>query len=120
MLCLAEKGCCSAHVLDINDEKLFLENIVTRFQHHPSMIAIKQKNFKEAFDFTLFTTKEALMRISKLEQTKSTTEISISLFRDNSEIYTPMQTDIFNSCIKNGVFSDQLKLAVKLSQWISG
>ena len=37
--CLAEKGGCSAQVLDINDKKDALENIITRFQHHPSIAA---------------------------------------------------------------------------------
>ena len=58
--CLAEKGGCSAHVLDINDEKDPLENIFTRFQLHPSKTAIKQKDFKEVFDITLLTTEAVL------------------------------------------------------------
>ena len=55
--CLAEKGGCSAHVLDINDKKDPLENIVTRFQLHPSIKAIKQKDFKEVIDLTLLRQK---------------------------------------------------------------
>ena len=109
--CLAEKGGCSAHVLDINDEKDTLDNIFTRFKLHPSIIAIKEKSFKEIFDFTLLTTDEVLSEINKLDHTKSTTGISISLLKDNSDICAPILTNIFNSCIKNGVFPDQLKLA---------
>ena len=105
------KGGCSAHVLNINDDEDPLENIVTRFQLHPSIKAIKQKDFKEVFDFTLLTTKEVLSELNKLDPTKSTTGISISLLKDNSEICAPILTNIFNSCIKNGVFPDQLKLA---------
>ena len=109
--CLAEKGGCSAHVLDINDEKDTLDNIFTRFKLHPSIIAIKEKSFKEIFDFTLLTTDEVLSEINKLDHTKSTTGISISLLKDNSDICAPILTNIFNSCINNGVFPDQLKLA---------
>ena len=109
--CLAEKGGCSAHVLDINDEKDTLDNIFKRFKLHPSIIAIKEKSFKEIFDFTLLTTDEVLSEINKLDHTKSTTGISISLLKDNSDICAPILTNIFNSCIKNGVFLDQSKLA---------
>ena len=109
--CLAEKGGCSAHVLDINDEKDTLDNIFKRFKLHPSIIAIKEKSFKEIFDFTLLTTDEVLSEINKLDHTKSTTGISISLLKDNSDICAPILTNIFNSCINNGVFPDQLKLA---------
>ena len=109
--CLAEKGGCSAHVLDINNEKDTLDNIFTRFKLHPSIIAIKEKSFKEIFDFTLLTTDEVLSEINKLDHTKSTTGISISLLKDNSDICAPILTNIFNSCINNGVFPDQLKLA---------
>ena len=109
--CLAEKGGCSAHVLDINDEKDTLDNIFTRFKLHPSIIAIKEKSFKEIFDLTLLTTDEFLSEINKLDHTKSTTGISISLLKDNSDICAPILTNIFNSCINNGVFPDQLKLA---------
>ena len=78
---------------------------------HPSIKAIKQKDFIEVFDFTLLTTEEILSELNKLDPTKSTTGISISLLKDNSEICAPILTNIFNSCIKNGVFPDQLKLA---------
>ena len=49
----------------MNDEKDLLENIVTLFQLHPSIKAIKQKDFKEVFDFTLLTTKEVLSEMNK-------------------------------------------------------
>ena len=79
-----KKGGCSAHVLNINDDKDPLENIVTRFQFHPSIMAISQNNFKEVFDFTLLTTEEVLSELNNLDPTKSTTGISISLLRDNN------------------------------------
>ena len=109
--CLAEKGGCSAQVLEINEKKDPLENILTRFQHHPSITAIKQKGFTEAFDFTLFATDDVLSEINKLDPTKSTTGISIRLLKENSDICAPILTSIFNSCIKEGIFPDKLKLA---------
>ena len=38
--CLAEKGGCSAHLLDINDKKDALANIIARFKHQRSILAI--------------------------------------------------------------------------------
>ena len=46
---LAERGGCIAHVLDINDEKDPLENIVNQFQLYLSITAIEQKNSKKYF-----------------------------------------------------------------------
>ena len=48
---------------------------------------------------------------NELDHTKSTTGISIGLLKDNSDVYAPILTNIFNFCIKNRVFPDQLKLA---------
>ena len=62
-------------------------------------------------DLTLLISKEVLFEMNKLDHTKSTTGISISLLKDNSDICSPILTNIFNSCIKNGLFPDQLKLA---------
>ena len=32
--CLANKGGCSTHLLDINDKEDTLENIITKFRHY--------------------------------------------------------------------------------------
>ena len=50
--CLAEKRGCSAHVLEMNDEKDPVDNIITRFKYHPSITDINSKEFSEKFDFT--------------------------------------------------------------------
>ena len=47
VLCLTEKGGCSAHVFDINDKQDPLNNIVTRFQLNLSIIAIEKKVLKK-------------------------------------------------------------------------
>ena len=111
MRCLAEKGGCSAHLLDINDKKDALDNIIERFKHHPSITAIKQKGFTETFDFTKFSVDDVSAELEKLDHTKSTTGVNIKLLKDNSDICAPILTNIFNSCISNGVFPDKLKLA---------
>ena len=77
--CLAEKGGCSEQVLDIKEKKDPLDNTLTRFHHHSSITAIKQKGFTEEFDFTLFATVSS--EINKLDPTKSTTGVSIRLLK---------------------------------------
>ena len=107
----AEKGGCSAHVLDINDKKDALENIITRFQNHPSIVAIEQRRTPDTFDFTKFSVDDVSSELNKLDHTKSTTGVNIKLLKENSETCAPILTNIFNSCISNGVFPDKLKLA---------
>ena len=75
--CLAEKGGCSAHLLDINDKKDALDNIIERFKHHPSITAIKQKGFTETFDFTKFSVDDVSAELKKLDHTKSTMGVNI-------------------------------------------
>ena len=109
--CLAEKGGCSAHVLEMNDEKDPIDNIITRFKYHPSITDINSKGFSEKFDFTLFSTDDVLSELNKLDHMKSTTGINVKLLKENADICAPILTRIFNSCLTDGVFPDRLKLA---------
>ena len=84
--CLAEKGGCSAHVLEMNDEKDPIDNIITRFKYHPSITDINSKGFSEKFDFTLFSTDDVLSELNKLDHMKSTTEIKVKLLKENADI----------------------------------
>ena len=43
VLCLTEESGCSAHVIDMNAKKDSLDDIITRFQHQPSIIAIERR-----------------------------------------------------------------------------
>jgi len=109
--CLAEKGGCSAHILEINSKEDPLDNIITRFKRHPSIIAIEQNRSDEIFYFTLFITDVFSSEIKKLDPAKSTTGISIKLLKDNIDTCALILTDIFNSCITKGIFPDKLKLS---------
>ena len=48
---LPDEGGCSAHVLDYNSLDDPLENIIQRFQYHPSISAIKEKISGSIFNF---------------------------------------------------------------------
>ena len=109
--CLAEKGGCSAHLLDINDKKDALDNIIERFKHHPSIAAIKQKGLTETFDFTKFSIDDVSVELNKLDPTKSATGVNAKLLKDKSDICAPIVANTLNSCISKGVFPVKLKLA---------
>ena len=113
--CLAERGGRSAHVLEMIDEKDPLDNIITRFKLHPSIVDIKNKGFSDKFDFTLLSTDDVLSELKKLDHKKSTTGLNVKLLKKKADIYAlifaPILTRIFNSCITDGVFPDKLKLA---------
>ena len=109
--CLADKGGCSSHVLDVNDAKDPLDNIIKRFQHHPSINAIKENVSGPSFNFRPISVDEVSKEICKLNDKKSTTGINVRLLKENVDVCAKPITDIFNSCIANGKFPDKLKLA---------
>ena len=62
--CLAEKGGCSAHFLEISSKEDPLDNIITCFQYHLSLIVIGHHRADERFNFSLFTTDVVSSEIS--------------------------------------------------------
>ena len=92
--CLAEKGDCSAHVLEMNGEKDPLDNIITRFKLHPSIVDVKSKGFSEKFDFTLLSTEDVLSELNKLAHRKSTIGVNVKLLKENADICTLILTRI--------------------------
>ena len=109
--CLSHSGGCDQHILNLNCLEDPLKNVICRFRYHPSIIAIKNNNSDDAFNFATLTENEVSDEIKKLDPTKASTGISIKMLKDNVDIITPTLTEIFNSCINEGVFPDELKLA---------
>ena len=108
---LARSGGCSENVLDYNILEDPIENVIHRFRHHQSITAINCRNFEQLFEFQFINTEDMTKEISKLDPTKTTTGPSIAMLKDNVDICAPILTEIFNDCIKNGTFADELKLA---------
>ena len=108
---LSDKGGCSNNVLNFNTIDDPLENIIHRFKNHPSIIAIKEKVVSGSFDFKPLTVEEVSTEIFKMNQKKSTTGVSIGFLKDNLDICAPTLTKILNSCIEDGIFPNELKLA---------
>ena len=54
---------------------------------------------------------EVTSEIKKLDLKKTTTGISTEMLRENADICAPILTDIFNDCIKDGAFANELNLA---------
>ena len=95
----------------MNDEKDPLDNIITSFKYHPSIIDVNSQRFSENFDFTLFSSDDFLSELNKLDRMKSTTRINVKLLKENADICAPILTRIIKSWIANGVFPVKLKLA---------
>ena len=83
---LADKGGCSAHVLDYNSLDDPLENIIQQFQYHSSISAIKEQTSGSMFNFNTVTTEDFVSDINKLDSKKSSTGVSISLFKENVDV----------------------------------
>ena len=72
----------------------------------------KRKNIWVNIQFQhLVTTEDFLKEINKLDSKKSSTGVSISLLKENVDVFAPKLTEIFNSCISKGIFPDELKVA---------
>ena len=63
------------------------------------------------FNFNTVTTEDFVNEINKLNSKKSSTGVSISSLKENVDVCAPKLTEIFNSCILKGIFSDELKVA---------
>ena len=53
------------------------------------------------FNFNTVTTGDFVKEINKLDPEKLSTGVSISLLKENVNVYAPKLTEIFNSCISN-------------------
>ena len=58
---LAGAGCCSEQVLDYNLLEDHLENVVHRFKHHSSIIAINERKFENIFEFNYVDLEEVTL-----------------------------------------------------------
>ena len=67
---LAEAGSCCEKVLDYNLLEDPLENVVHRFKHHPSIIAINKRKPDNIFEFNCVDLEEVTLEINKLGQKK--------------------------------------------------
>ena len=73
--------------------------------NHPSISAIKEKISGSIFNFNTVTTEEFVKEIDRLDPKTSSKGVSISLLKENVDICTLKLTEIFNSCILKGNFS---------------
>ena len=108
---LAETGGCSEMVLNHNSMEDPIENVVHRFKNHPSITAINRKQFENSFEFSFVDSEVVMTEINKLDPNKTTTGIGIRMLKDHADIVAPFLMGIFNECIKDGKFPDELKLA---------
>ena len=91
-----------------------LQNIIDKFDNHPSIVKIKEKvQFTDKFSFKLTNVKEIFDEINALNTNKPTTfnNIPAKLLVQTNDITSPYLTDIYNNSKKNAYFPNELKNA---------
>ena len=92
-----------------------IHKIVTIFQYHHSIQRIKSLNFENCnvLNFSQVNEKDVRDEILNLSSKKATRkgDIPANILRDNIEIYVTELTRLINTCLLNGTFPYELKLA---------
>ena len=91
-----------------------LDDILEKFDTHPSILKIKQKlKNNESFSFQLVTEDQVRKEILNLNGSKATPigDISVNLLKLTVDVHLTIMTNIINLSIEKGCFPDDLKLA---------
>ena len=92
-----------------------LTNIIENFKNHESIEWIKLANFhhRQTFNFCYVSIKEGTKELMNLSSKKATRkgDIPAKILKDGVSVYTKEVTTIIDNCLKEGLFSNELKLA---------
>ena len=92
-----------------------LTNIIENFKNHESIQRIKLANFhhRQTFNFRYVSVKEVKKELMNLSSKKVTRkgDIPAKILKDSLSVYTKELTTVFNNCLKDGLFPNELKLA---------
>jgi hypothetical protein len=88
-------------------------HIISKYKHHPSIVAIKGNNINKQSKFDPTSETEVSSIISKLDLKKSMGNdfISPKIIKLSCRYITPTVTALINYCILNHIFPNDLKLA---------
>ena len=91
-----------------------IDKAVHKFSNHPSILKIKDY-YQNAcsFHFQIVTPDTVDKEVRNLDPKKATTHKNIppKILKSNSDICVERLTQIFNDCMKNSSFSDEIKCA---------
>ena len=91
-----------------------INDVITNFKDHPSILKIKQRaQIKDTFTFSMTNVDEIMTEINNLNINKPTTfnNIPAKLIVETNDICSPFICRIFNDSIINCTFPDSLKMA---------
>ena len=91
-----------------------IDKAVHKFSNHPSILKINEQNKNAgSFYFQKVTPDVVDNEVRNLNPKKATTHKNIppKILKSNSDIYVEPLTQIFNDCIENSSFPDELKCA---------
>jgi len=91
-----------------------VETAIKKYEKHPSILAIKEKmSHKSCFSFQEISANEMESQLLQLNPSKSSqkSDVPTNLIRENSDIFSSVLCNIFNSSIEKCIFPDSLKCA---------
>ena len=92
-----------------------LTNITENFKNHESIEWIKLANFhhRQTFNFCYVSIKEGTKELMNQSSKKATRkgDIPAEILKDGVSVYTKEVTTIINNCLKEGLFSNESKVA---------
>ena len=92
-----------------------LTKIIENFKNYESIQMIKLANFhhRQTFNFCYVSAKEVKKELMNLSSKKVTRkgDIPAKILKDSLSVYTKELTTVFNNCLKDGLFPNELKLA---------
>ena len=97
-----------------NSNQDSIDNIVTKFKSHPSIIEIKRNiSCSSKFVFSEINMKDIDQELKHLNTKKANTHknIPVKILKDFSEVCLPSLLNIINNCLRTCKFPDELKLA---------
>lgn len=103
------------YLLNYNyDDQGEIENIISKFKYHPSVILISQKvGVGENFRFNEVSEEEVLYELTNIDGKKATTfqNIPCKSLNENAKVCAPILTNIINKEFRNLSFPNKLKNA---------
>ena len=91
-----------------------IEKSIQKYSNHPSILRIKNRFVNaDSFTFNPVSLEEMETEIKRLNSKKATTfkNIPPKILKNNSDICSEPLQEIFNNCIGNSTFPDELKCA---------
>ena len=108
-------GITSFHENNDNVNNDNIDNIIIKFEGHPSIVAIKEqmKKYNKTFTFQDVSTDKVASITKKLnsKKTSKSDDIPTKVMKELGTFFAELLSKNFNSCLQSGCFPEELKCA---------